>query len=290
MGLLKNLIGIRYGRLIVVSRSSRTDCRQNSYWICKCDCGKTKEICGCNLRSGKTNSCGCYSISRLKNSRIDLSGKTFNLLKVVSYSHQKGKLHYWSCVCDCGKEKIIEGSSLRSGNTRSCGCIIRDNLVGKRFGRWVVLEMFVINSRTKPKCQCDCGVIKNVFSGSLKSGSSISCGCYKTEFGKSKIGPKSPTWNSNLSDEQRTSNYYGRGRRFDEWAASVKKTYDYTCQKCLKKGGNLKSHHILPWSLYPKQRYRIKNGICLCNDCHIEYHKNFKLKQCCRSTMNDFLK
>jgi len=49
--------GNRYGRLLVISRSAK-NC-DNALWVCKCDCGKTKEIRGSNLRGGNTNSCGC---------------------------------------------------------------------------------------------------------------------------------------------------------------------------------------------------------------------------------------
>lgn len=38
----------------------------------------------------------------------------------------------WLCICDCGKEKIIAGSNLRRGLTRSCGCL-RIEITIKRF-------------------------------------------------------------------------------------------------------------------------------------------------------------
>lgn len=30
----------------------------------------------------------------------------------------------WLCRCDCGEELVVRGSSLRNGNTRSCGCLL----------------------------------------------------------------------------------------------------------------------------------------------------------------------
>lgn len=53
-----NLIGNRYGRLTVInySHSSSQGC---TYWVCKCDCGDEKVICGIGLRGGLTQSCGC---------------------------------------------------------------------------------------------------------------------------------------------------------------------------------------------------------------------------------------
>jgi hypothetical protein len=34
---------------------------------------------------------------------------------------------YWRCRCDCGREAIVQGSKLRTGWTRSCGCLLREN-------------------------------------------------------------------------------------------------------------------------------------------------------------------
>lgn len=39
----------------------------------------------------------------------------------------------WLCRCDCGAEKLIRESGLKSGNTKSCGCLKRDPLYSGRF-------------------------------------------------------------------------------------------------------------------------------------------------------------
>lgn len=58
-------------------------------------------------------------MSRVK----DLVGKKFHKLTVVEFSHKdKNKKSYWKCLCDCGNTKIIQGYSLSSNNTKSCGC------------------------------------------------------------------------------------------------------------------------------------------------------------------------
>ncbi len=31
----------------------------------------------------------------------------------------------WLCRCDCGVERIVAGNNLKSGNTKSCGCLNR---------------------------------------------------------------------------------------------------------------------------------------------------------------------
>src|SRR6185436_4868078 len=32
----------------------------------------------------------------------------------------------WLCICDCGKETIVQPRLLHDGRTRSCGCLRRD--------------------------------------------------------------------------------------------------------------------------------------------------------------------
>lgn len=55
----------------------------------------------------------------------DLSGTTFGRLTVVKRSFPDGKSKkrtYWECKCTCGKTKVINGCSLVSKATVSCGC------------------------------------------------------------------------------------------------------------------------------------------------------------------------
>ena len=54
----------------------------------------------------------------------DIKGKTFNRLTVISRaeSSHKGTAR-WTCRCVCGNEIVTLGSSLRNGNTKSCGCL-----------------------------------------------------------------------------------------------------------------------------------------------------------------------
>lgn len=59
---------------------------------------------------------------------IDLTGQRFGRLTVIERSNIKKDrtAAVWKCQCDCGNTKIIAGRSLRSGNTASCGCLMRD--------------------------------------------------------------------------------------------------------------------------------------------------------------------
>jgi hypothetical protein len=54
---------------------------------------------------------------------IDITGKRYGQLEVLRLAERRGKNNasYWWCKCSCGNEKIIQGSMLKSGNTKSCG-------------------------------------------------------------------------------------------------------------------------------------------------------------------------
>lgn len=56
------------------------------------------------------------------NSKIDMINKKIGKLVVISEYGKINKHIYYLCKCECGKEKIIRGSHLRSGRILSCGC------------------------------------------------------------------------------------------------------------------------------------------------------------------------
>lgn len=58
---------------------------------------------------------------------IDLTGKRFGMLTVLNYVGKEGREYYWKCKCDCGNEAKVRGRTLRSGETRSCGCLAGKN-------------------------------------------------------------------------------------------------------------------------------------------------------------------
>lgn len=54
---------------------------------------------------------------------IDMVGQRYGRT-VVGTLMPTTKVHTrWACVCDCGMEHIANASDLRSGRTRSCGCL-----------------------------------------------------------------------------------------------------------------------------------------------------------------------
>ena len=54
----------------------------------------------------------------------ELIGVRFGKIVVQSYSEYKDGRHYWNCLCDCGKIKVVKQSFLITSDTKSCGCLI----------------------------------------------------------------------------------------------------------------------------------------------------------------------
>lgn len=138
-------------------------------WRCTCVCGNIVYKSTYELNKGYTK-CNC------KYKFKDLKDKVFGEWTVLEYcGNQK-----WKCQCSCGTVKEVNGYTLRSGESKSCGCkghrLI--DLSGQRFGKLTVVEY------KKPywKCICDCGNTTNVMSVNLRNGSTESCGCKRVLF------------------------------------------------------------------------------------------------------------
>lgn len=64
---------------------------------------------------------------------VDRTGQRFGRLKVVErVPRNKNSTHaLWLCVCDCGREITCTSGRLQSGNTKSCGCIHKEQLANR---------------------------------------------------------------------------------------------------------------------------------------------------------------
>lgn len=67
MGKKLDLLGQRFGRLVVLEEVERRDNGGRVKWLCKCDCGKKVEVVGKDLKNGHTQSCGCLRQELLGN-------------------------------------------------------------------------------------------------------------------------------------------------------------------------------------------------------------------------------
>lgn len=115
---------------------------------------------------------------------IDLTGQRFGSLLVLkrapdTYTKSGNLKVNWFCLCDCGKHVTVDGKSLRSGATQSCGDHKQKDITGQRFGKLTAVCIVGQDkySRNVWQCLCDCGNYINVMIGNLTSGNTQSCGC-----------------------------------------------------------------------------------------------------------------
>jgi len=89
---------------------------------------------------------------------LNLVGKQFGKLTVVKLHHIKGG-SYWLCICSCGKQTVNYIGDLRSGHTKSCGCLkiekagqqmLKHGMANTRFyATWVKILRRVRNPNCK---------------------------------------------------------------------------------------------------------------------------------------------
>lgn len=133
--------------------------------------------------------------------KLNLLGQTFGQLTVKKeYGRSTQGYVIWECLCSCGKYVKVTSNNLRSGNTRSCGCIRKEkkeirkgkrenrnfkNLLGQTFGQLTVIEKTEKRRKRRVvwKCRCSCGNYKEVSSDRLEEGMVKSCGCLRKRKG-----------------------------------------------------------------------------------------------------------
>lgn len=150
------------------------------YWKCQC------ERCG-NIISVRLD-----GLKRLPQScpkcKNDITGQQFGRLTVLYKTRTDKNGHsYWMCQCECGNQKEISATNLKSNRTLSCGCLQKEmtskahliDLTGKKFGKLTVIKRDEnkLSTKTKWICQCDCGTILSVEGSNLKNNHTTSCGC-----------------------------------------------------------------------------------------------------------------
>lgn len=143
MGNRRDLTGQRFGRLTVIKEAGRSK-QGHCLWLCHCDCGNEVVAMGSSLFAGYKRSCGC--LEKIPKSAENLVGKKFGRLTVIEKTQGPDRLRvYWRCQCDCGQMTIVTTNHLKSGHTKSCGCLYKeskhipnqlDRIEGSRLSYW----------------------------------------------------------------------------------------------------------------------------------------------------------
>lgn len=121
-----------------------------------------------------------------KREQVSIGSRFGKLVVIEELTERIYKERGYLCQCDCGETTKAARSKLLLGRKKSCGCARKKSppntldLIGKRFGKLIVLDRAGVTPRGNSlwKCQCDCGeVVPAAMGTSLRRKETISCGC-----------------------------------------------------------------------------------------------------------------
>lgn len=191
--------GDKFGEWVVIKAySSTTGTKAKS--LCRCSCGVEREVANSNLRNGHSKSCGHLRkagpyIEKTVEPNIRLRGKKYYVYFTRDGERETfGPFNTLEEAQEIKKEKITPPKYQKTkerGDKRLEN--YKKELIGKRFGRLVVLDVYNErekgNYQYKLKCKCDCGKITNPLLISVvgKNANVTSCGCVREERGEEML-------------------------------------------------------------------------------------------------------
>lgn len=257
---IEDFYGKKFSSLLVIGKTPIKDKRGKKVYECLCDCGRTRYFELSSLRTGHNTTCGQCDISEKKRIAAcsgvdDISNMKFNhLLAIEPVGQDIHNRAIWKFLCDCGNEFVCPAYNVKSGNTKSCGCLRHKHshnfkdLTGMVFGRLTVIRESDIKKKGKIlwHCECSCGNFVEVESIKLTKGLQKSCGCL-------------------LKEKQSNAIYKNK------WSSHIRDIF----VRCLKCGSveRIHAHHIYPKNQFPQMAENPANGIALCSKCHRDFHQ-----------------
>ena len=149
-----DLVGKRFGRLIVVKRVENI--RGYAGWLCKCDCGGTKKVDTYGLNCGRVRSCGCLEQENreIRKSFDEYIGKRYaHLLILEEYPTKSNEMRKVVCQCDCGNITVVQFNNLIHGHTKSCGCLKKIVKPTLKHGK-TETRLYNVWSNIRERCFC----------------------------------------------------------------------------------------------------------------------------------------
>lgn len=233
---------------------------------------------------------------KLKNEMPIEVGEKFGRWTVINNSKKTG---FSECECECGTVRNVENSSLRSGISKSCGCISKEFNreqriyldIGSIYGRLTVIAHS--DKSGYSNCLCECGNECAVSNNALKNGTTKSCGCLRSDSASERIKKLNKknvlenhwNWKGGTSTERELAM---SRRNYKDWRTSVFERDNFTCQKCGQWGRSLHAHHIHNYADHPELRLEPTNGITFCEECHRGFHRINGMKTN-KEQLDDFL-
>lgn len=196
----KDYTGTRIGKLTIVEMiyPNRTICPNGRTKArCLCDCGNEIVRTISNLMRSKNDnciaSCGCNRKHTNAQNYIKMIGEKYGRLTVLEEiwnveSSNKSNKPLVKCLCDCGREILLNRRDVLCGHTQSCGCLQKErvSLIRKVDDTGFIsdsgvkiLKPTIKNNKNQQLwlCQCFCGNTFEELPAKVKNNHVQSCGC-----------------------------------------------------------------------------------------------------------------
>jgi len=265
--------------------------RQKLEFICSCDETYTKSLFAFR-KSPRCQKCTSILFSKRQTFEYEHVKKDFEdngcILLSTVYLKANAKLDY---QCVCGKISKITYSHFRQG-CRCKGCPSKNKynkentkeLIESYGCTYLDQDKHTFIARVSFICTC-----KRVGEKLIKSFmESPQCNqCSQEDFNEKMTGENNPRWNHGLTHEDRvhTRDY----PEYITWKNEALKESDYTCECCIKRGGDLHVHHKDGYHWCKERRLDPDNAAVLCVPCHTEFHSTFGNKFNTESQYEEYL-
>jgi len=233
-------------------------------------CGHEHEITLDNFRANKGDLCkACKYIDIAKKESVsrDTILQYFESegAKIISISGE-GSSSRVKYIAKCGHENIIDYDHFKSQKSgricNKCSKSIRYeyDFVKESFENkdCELLETEYINSKTPMRYIAQCGHESTITFDVFINAKNASLRCRKCH---------KHTYHEIPIDRNKTASKV--------WRKKVYERDGYNCVVCGKHGGDLNAHHLEAYDSNAELRFSVDNGVTLCPDCHILFHKAY---------------
>lgn len=149
MSVLIDMVGVRVGRLVVVSRAEGGG--GEARWVCQCDCGGTKAVLGSLLRNAHTSSCGCLHKENARTQAFARIGSSKPQRCGTVAAYRRG------CRCDeCMDAIRLRSRTYYQDNKESVLARSREHALRRKYGL-TIERMDALFQAQGRSCKC-CGV------------------------------------------------------------------------------------------------------------------------------------
>lgn len=260
-----------------------------------CECGNISSIRLSNFLKGQRCSiCRTIKVANSKRASLDDVRKIFEeqdcILLSDEFKNSNEKLDY---ICSCGTKSSIKLSHFKNGSRcRNCSGTLSPTIEEVRdyFENHdcILLSDRYINSKTKLNFICPCGNKHSMTWLKYRMSPYKKCKKCADKLNGLRIqGINHPSYNPNISEEDRLDRRLSHKNKV--WRAEVYKRDNYSCKCCNQKKVELNAHHLDGYNWCKEKRHDVDNGITLCIECHVLFHKNYGYGNNTREQFEEFL-